>query len=64
MDESGACEICERDPIADGCDRCGRLVCQEHFDDELRRCTGCLSDIPRPDAADGSRGGESPESRV
>lgn len=52
MSVAGLCELCETRPIEDGCERCGRLVCQRHFDAETDLCTSCLA-VVRP-----GRGGE------
>jgi hypothetical protein len=62
MSVSGLCEICGNAPVEDGCDRCGRLVCIDHYDEPTGLCTKCLaefgqepSDNPsgeRPDGVD------------
>lgn len=63
MSVAGLCEICETRPITDGCERCGRLACAEHFDTETGLCSPCLAairggrgeivDDPPRDAPDG-----------
>lgn len=45
MSVAGLCELCEARPVADGCERCGRLVCDRHFDSESRLCTPCLAAV-------------------
>lgn len=63
MSAEDLCEICEGEPVEDGCDQCGRLVCGSHFEDELRCCTGCLSDLPRPDQGGERDGYDATEGR-
>lgn len=57
MSVSGLCEICETATVEDGCDRCGRLVCAQHYDEGSGLCTKCRAEIPG--AGDG--GGEERE---
>jgi hypothetical protein len=45
MSVSGLCEICERGEVVDGCDRCGRLVCEEHFEVRHGVCTKCFAEF-------------------
>jgi hypothetical protein len=45
MSVSGLCEICEAKPAIDGCDRCGRLVCADHYDKPSGLCTECLAEF-------------------
>jgi hypothetical protein len=45
MSVSGLCEICERREVVDGCDRCGRLVCEEHFEERHGVCTACFAEV-------------------
>lgn len=49
MSASGLCEICERPDVDHTCDRCGRLVCDRHFDDEKGVCVDCATSVPGPD---------------
>jgi len=44
MSVSGLCEVCERKEIVDGCDRCGRLVCEEHFERDHGVCVECYAE--------------------
>lgn len=50
MSVTGLCEICESKTVTDGCDRCGRLVCEDHYDRDSGFCTDCRAEIgPRPE---------------
>lgn len=42
---SSPCEICNVADVSHTCDRCGRLVCDEHFDDDLGLCVECAADV-------------------
>lgn len=60
MSVSSPCEICHRADVSHTCDRCGQLVCQEHFEEDLGLCVECVADvgddpgrIPSDDAPDG-----------
>lgn len=48
MSVQGVCEICEAKPVVDGCDRCGRLVCEDHYDASTGLCTQCLAAVGGP----------------
>lgn len=52
MSVSGLCELCTQNEIVDGCDRCGRLVCEHHYDETTGLCTDCLTEV---EPADGDR---------
>ncbi|WP_248516416.1 hypothetical protein [Salinarchaeum laminariae] len=52
MSVSGLCEVCQSAQAVHRCDRCGTVVCREHFAEALGYCTSC--------AAEG-RGGEGSE---
>lgn len=41
MSVTGLCEICEQPGVDHDCDRCGTLVCDRHFDDQLGVCAEC-----------------------
>jgi hypothetical protein len=45
MSVSSPCEICGRADVEDSCDRCGQLVCAEHFDEETGYCVECVADV-------------------
>lgn len=52
MSVSGLCEECGTGEVTDACDRCGRLVCERHYDEETGLCTDCASEtggIPAPE---------------
>jgi hypothetical protein len=48
MSVSGLCEICQRPDVDHTCDRCGKLVCDRHFDELAGVCVECASDAGRP----------------
>lgn len=31
--------------VVDGCDRCGRLVCERHYDKKTGLCTDCSKEM-------------------
>ncbi|MFB6134272.1 MAG: zinc finger HIT domain-containing protein [Halanaeroarchaeum sp.] len=43
MSVSGLCEICERGEATHACDRCGALVCSEHYDESSGLCSECAA---------------------
>lgn len=45
MSVSSPCEICGRADVRHTCDRCGQLVCNQHFDDEVGFCIECAADV-------------------
>jgi len=45
MSVTGLCELCQRPDVEESCDRCGRLVCDRHFDDSAGVCVDCSDDI-------------------
>lgn len=62
MSVSGLCEICESNPVEDGCDHCGRLVCEDHYDHSTGMCTSCLAEFGGKPSDDSERtGGEYPD---
>ncbi|MFD1514937.1 hypothetical protein [Halomarina rubra] len=44
MSVTGLCELCTTNEVVDGCDRCGRLVCETHYDEQTGLCTDCLKE--------------------
>ncbi len=58
MSVSGLCEICDRPSVEHTCDRCGKLVCERHWDEDLGVCVQCAGQLegdsgePLPDDAD------------
>lgn len=60
MSVSGICEICDRPDVDGACDRCGKLVCDRHFDERTGLCVECAAAVgrepspgERPNAPDG-----------
>lgn len=49
MSVSGLCQICESAEARGSCERCGRLVCEKHYDEAFGLCLDC------------SEGGSGPE---
>lgn len=45
MSLSGLCEICERPGVEHTCDRCGKLVCDRHFDASVDVCVQCAAEL-------------------
>ncbi|MFB6309813.1 MAG: hypothetical protein ABEH64_01395 [Salinirussus sp.] len=45
MSVSSPCEICHRGEVEFTCDRCGQLVCEEHFDKSTGYCVECTADV-------------------
>ncbi|MFB6113114.1 MAG: hypothetical protein ABEJ58_03295 [Halodesulfurarchaeum sp.] len=41
MSVAGLCQVCESAEARFSCTRCGQLVCEEHFDQELGLCLEC-----------------------
>ncbi|MHB9288219.1 hypothetical protein ACKVMT_14420 [Halobacteriales archaeon Cl-PHB] len=58
MSVSSPCEICQRADVENTCDRCGKLVCERHYDEEFGYCVECAADVggsdhsPVPDPDD------------
>lgn len=61
MSVAGLCEICEERTIEDGCDRCGRLVCEKHLDRELGLCVECSAELDRGREPDKPAGRDRPD---
>jgi hypothetical protein len=45
MSVSGVCQICEGAEATHRCDRCGNLVCAEHFDARTGYCADCMRTV-------------------
>lgn len=45
MNVSSPCELCNRADVRGSCDRCGRLVCGEHFEEDLGLCVECVAEV-------------------
>ena len=48
MSVSGLCEICQTPDVDHTCDRCGQLVCDEHFDETVGFCVECAVEVADP----------------
>lgn len=45
MSLSSPCEVCGTPDVRHTCDRCGRLVCADHYDDSLGFCVECAGEV-------------------
>ncbi|MEF8775755.1 MAG: hypothetical protein V5A43_04530 [Haloarculaceae archaeon] len=45
MSVSSPCEVCGAADVRHTCDRCGRLVCADHYDDSLGFCVECAAEV-------------------
>ncbi len=52
MSVAGLCSICEIGSVVDGCDRCGRLVCEDHYDRKSGLCVECSREISQSERDD------------
>jgi len=43
MSVEGLCQICEAERARYGCNRCGAVVCEDHYDRETGLCTNCAA---------------------
>lgn len=48
MSVSGSCELCGEREAEWGCDRCGKLVCDEDYDRDSGYCVQCAADLRKP----------------
>jgi len=48
MSVSGLCEICESRQAEYGCDRCGTMTCELHFDQSRGVCATCARQMGDP----------------
>ena len=53
MSVTGLCEICQRPDVDHSCDRCGMLVCDRHFDDDVGVCVQCAVQLGERDPSTG-----------
>jgi len=60
MSVSGLCEVCEKREVVGGCERCGKLVCEKHMNEETGYCTACYAEVygGRPRGEGEPEGGE------
>jgi hypothetical protein len=49
MSVEGLCEICERPDVEFTCDRCGKLVCDRHYDETRAACVVCVTEMGEGD---------------
>ncbi|MFC6835536.1 hypothetical protein [Halomarina ordinaria] len=62
MSVSGLCELCQTNEVVDGCDRCGRVVCADHYDRPTGLCTDCLKEAGgRPTGEEDPVPGDGPD---
>jgi len=53
MSVAGGCEICQTEDVDFACDRCGGLVCADHFDETVGLCLECVAEVDgRPTEGD------------
>jgi hypothetical protein len=45
MSVAGFCEICQQPDVEFTCDRCGNLVCEDHFDASVGYCVQCAAEL-------------------
>lgn len=45
MSVTGLCQICENAQAQFACDRCGRVVCDVHYDSGVGLCTECAQEV-------------------
>ncbi len=45
---TGLCDLCAEGHAEFSCDRCGRLVCDEHYDPETGFCERCAGETRKP----------------
>lgn len=45
MSVSGLCQICESATAEHQCNRCGSLVCHDHFDASRGLCADCVAEL-------------------
>ncbi|WP_433625727.1 hypothetical protein [Halomicrococcus sp. NG-SE-24] len=45
MSVSGLCQICESREATHDCDRCGKLVCDEHWSRDSGFCVECVAEL-------------------
>jgi len=45
MSVAGPCDICATGTVEHTCDRCGNLVCEQHFDETTGFCVECTLDM-------------------
>jgi hypothetical protein len=43
MSITGLCQVCEAATATRTCDRCGRAVCDDHWNETTRACADCAA---------------------
>ena len=62
MSVEGLCAICETRTADHGCDLCGRMVCERHYETADSVCTECESRTgPRPSGEGEDRSQDRPD---
>ncbi|MEF8781980.1 MAG: hypothetical protein V5A39_01405 [Haloarculaceae archaeon] len=61
MSISSPCEICNTAAVRHTCDRCGKLVCDRHFDEDTGLCVECAAEVTRGDREDVPSGEDTPD---
>ncbi|MXR51341.1 hypothetical protein GRX03_06940 [Halovenus sp. WSH3] len=54
MSVTGLCQICTNAEAEDSCRRCGKLVCDRHYERSVEQCVECTVE----GGTDPTRGGE------
>ena len=44
MSISGLCQVCQSWEAQTQCDRCGNMVCRQHFEDSVGVCADCAAE--------------------
>jgi len=45
MSVSGPCAICNSASVEYTCNRCGQLVCEDHYDESTGYCVECAAEL-------------------
>lgn len=45
MSVASPCEVCQRAAVEHTCDRCGTLVCEDHYEEATGFCVECTGDV-------------------
>jgi len=57
MSVSGICEVCQ-EPASERCERCGSIVCTEHYDAEVGYCVACARTLERGEGSEDPEAGD------
>lgn len=58
MSVEGLCQICETNTVDEDCQRCGQLVCSDHYHEERGLCAECAVEVGD---SPGEQGREEPD---